>query len=227
MPGAVAVMVLIQVKPSARLWGFLRFILGRLPLRHVPGLMFSKVLGSGHDGGFGLKPSATRQGLFCVFNTEANADAFLNDPAVIRQYRARAHEFFTTKLVAYSSRGSWAGMALTADGAEPTGPIATLTRASIRPLKAKAFWDKAPPAEVSLQSAQGCILSTGLGEAPFFRQATFSLWQNADAMNAYARTGAHLAAIKAAHHGDYFSESMFVRFIPITPQGVWKGRRIG
>jgi len=82
MPGAVAVMVLIQVKPSARLWGFLRFILGRFPLRHVPGLMFSKVLGSGHDGGFGLKPSATRQGLFCVFNTEANADAFLNDSAV-------------------------------------------------------------------------------------------------------------------------------------------------
>jgi hypothetical protein len=227
MPGAVAVMVLIKVKPSARLWGLMRFVIGRFALGRTPGLKFFKILGSGHEGGFGLKPSADRQGLFCVFQTAAHADAFLNESPVIQSYRQHAQEFFVTKLAPYSSRGSWAGMRLEAHGEEPQGLIATLTRASIRPSKAKAFWAKAPPAEVSLHAAQGCILSTGLGEAPFFRQATFSLWENAHAMNAYARTGAHLAAIQAAHQGQYFSESMFVRFIPIAPQGLWKGQRIG
>jgi len=26
-----------------------------------------------------------------------------------------------------------------------------------------------------------------------------------------------------AHQGQYFSESMFVRFVPYTPRGAWKG----
>jgi spheroidene monooxygenase len=43
-------------------------------------------------------------------------------------------------------------------------------------------------------------------------------------MDHYARSGAHLTAIKAAHQGQYFSESMFVRFKPLHLQGVWKGR---
>ena len=72
--------------------------------------------------------------------------------------------------------------------------------------------------------ADGCLLAVGLGEAPIFRQATFSLWESTDAMNRYARTGAHMEAIQAALQGQHFSESMFVRFRPITPTGVWKGK---
>jgi hypothetical protein len=46
-------------------------------------------------------------------------------------------------------------------------------------------------------------------------------------MQAYARQGAHLEAIKAAHEGGYFSESMFVRFVPEEATGVYKGVRYG
>jgi hypothetical protein len=42
-------------------------------------------------------------------------------------------------------------------------------------------------------------------------------------MDRYARSGAHLEAIRAAHQGQYFSESMFVRFVPYAPRGAWKG----
>jgi hypothetical protein len=225
----VAVMVLVDYKPTARLWGLMRLVLGALRTPKMDGLKFFKVLGSGHDGGFGLKPSTTRQGLFCVFEHEAQADAFLNASSLIAQYKSHAREFFATKLVAYSSRGSWSGSAISvgADAPAPNAPIATLTRASIRPTKARAFWSESPPSEASLEKASGILLSTGLGEAPFFRQATFSIWENTEAMNQFARTGAHLQAIKAAHSGDYFSESMFVRFVPIGPQGVWKGRVFG
>ena len=47
---------------------------------------------------------------------------------------------------------------------------------------------------------------------------------SAQAMDAYARSGAHLAAIRSAYAGDFFTESMFVRFELLALQGTWKGR---
>jgi len=43
-------------------------------------------------------------------------------------------------------------------------------------------------------------------------------------MNAYARSGAHLEAIQDAAQNDYFSESMFARFVPLQVQGQWHGK---
>ena len=64
----------------------------------------------------------------------------------------------------------------------------------------------------------------GLGEAPLLRQATFSIWDTPDSLNAYARNGPHLRAIKLANQENYFSESMFVRFRTLNAQGVWQGK---
>jgi spheroidene monooxygenase len=64
----------------------------------------------------------------------------------------------------------------------------------------------------------------GLGEAPLLRQATFSLWDSAQAMDAYARQGAHAAAIHGALREGWFSESMFVRFAPLSIEGRWHGK---
>lgn len=221
----IAVIVLVDIKPGSRLWGFLRFVLGRFPLRHTPGLRFSKILGSGQDGGFGLRPSTTRQGLFCLFDTRANADHFLLHSKVVAGYRAHANEFFCAMLSPFSVKGTWSGQSMNPGYDAPeSGPIAALTRASIRPTKAIAFWRNSPPAEASLGQATGCLLAAGLGEAPFLRQATFTIWESVDHMNRYARTGAHMDAIHAARNGDHFSESMFVRFVLLTTQGTWKGR---
>jgi spheroidene monooxygenase len=105
------------------------------------------------------------------------------------------------------------------------GPIAGITRASIKWHKAPQFWSKAPPAEDSLNNTKGCILAAGLGEAPYLRQATFTIWESQLAMDDYARSGAHLEAIRSAYQGSYFSESMFTRFIPINPFGTWRGKK--
>jgi spheroidene monooxygenase len=45
-------------------------------------------------------------------------------------------------------------------------------------------------------------------------------------MDAYARHGAHMEAIRAAARHDFFSESMFVRFRPYDARGAWKGRQV-
>ena len=225
--GSVAVFLLADIAPRHRLWGYARFVIGRFALRGVPGLVMSKVMGSGDGGGFGLKPSSSRQALFCLFTDEACADTFLKSP-MAQAYEQRAQEFCSAKLRAYSCKGAWSGQSIAVTANQPEdGPIATLTRASIRPMSALRFWRMQPASEVSLNSASGCLLATGVGEAPFFRQATFSLWASTAAMDAYARTGAHLAAIRAAHEGAFFSESMFARFVPCSLVGNWRGRSYG
>jgi hypothetical protein len=224
----VAVLLLADVAAASRLWGWSRIVRGPRALQSPPGLRFAKVLGSGHEGGFGLRPSASRQGVFAVFDNSAMADHFIHDSAVVDAYRQRSRECCVVKLRAWSSRGSWGGTSLAASGAAPTaGPVAALTRASIRLRSAAEFWRMAPAAQASLAEAPGCRLAAGLGEAPLLRQATFSIWDNVQAMDAYARSGAHLAAIRAAAQRHYFSESMFVRFVPLAIQGNWQGQRHG
>ena len=227
-PDHVVVVLLADLQPAAIAWGWWRVARGQRSLHGQPGLVFAKALGSGHDGGFGLRPSATRQGLFTVFEGEDLADEFIEHSPHVQAYRQRARETCVLKLRATSSRGSWGGhsIAVTAQAAAQQ-PVVALTRASIRPRRAGAFWRQSPPSETSLARAQGCRLAVGLGEAPVLRQATLSLWQSQEHMDAYARSGAHLAAIHAAYDGRYFSESMFVRFAPVQMQGTWKGVTLG
>ena len=187
-----------------------------------------KTLGSGVDGGFGLTPSPSHQGMFCVFDSVDEANQFVEEAPVIAAYRQRSEELFISTLRPASVRGSWDGVSLTpSEAIAPDAMLATLTRASIRPAAAAAFWRYAPDAQKDLMTADGCDLAVGLGEAPVFRQATFSLWKNTAAMDAYARTGAHREAIHAAWKHEFFSESMFVRFAPIHMQGQWKGKQFG
>jgi hypothetical protein len=224
----VVVLVLIDVRLDAIPWGWMRFVLGRLPLRHLPGLKFSRQLGSGFEGGFGLRPSFTRQGLFLVFENEALADDFMQASPVMAGYRRHARELCCLKLRAYSSRGSWGGtgLAVAAD-APAAGPMAALTRGSIRPGLSLRFWRLSPPAQDALATAPGCRLAVGLGEAPLLRQATFSVWDSVQVMNDYARSGAHLEAIRSSQREGYFTESMFVRFVVQSISGQWNGRQHG
>ena len=226
--GSVVVVVLVDFKAASTLWGWSRLVMQRWPLRSIPGMKFSKVLGSGYDGGFGLRPSRTRQGLFLGFDTEASARDFIAASPILTAYRSHARELCTVLLRVCSCRGSWSGASLEVTTELPAdGPVVSLTRASIRPWRARQFWRMQPASEVSLHAAPGVLMATGVGEAPLLRQATFTLWQNVAAMNAYARSGAHQEAIQAAYGGGYFSESMFARFVPCSLTGNWRGRQYG
>jgi hypothetical protein len=221
----VVVLLLADIAPSSRLWGWTRIVKGPQALQYIPGLLFSKVLGSGYEGGFGLRPSPSRQGLFGLFDSLASAQAFIASSSVIQTYQERSDEFCWALLKTWSCRGSWDGQSLNVCAAQPIrGPVAALTRASIKLAKAPAFWKHAPPSQNALADAKGCQLAVGLGEAPFVRQATFSIWDSVSDMNAYARSGSHLEAIQAAAENDYFSESMFARFVPLQVQGQWQGK---
>jgi hypothetical protein len=223
--GEVVVLVLAETAPGARAWGWSRMVRGPSPLLAEPGVRFAKMLGSGHEGGFGLRPSASRFGLFLLFDGLPAARAFVDRSPQMQAWRDRAREFCVAMLRTTSARGHWAGHTLAvAPPTDPAGPVAALTRASIRPAKAVAFWRHAPPSQAAIEHAPGCRLAVGLGEAPLLRQATFSVGDSVDAMQAYARGPAHGAAARAAYAQDCFAESLFARFEPLSLQGRWKGR---
>jgi hypothetical protein len=225
----VSVVVLAKIARGSALWGASRFVGSGLSLKSVPGLVFFKMLGSGYEGGFGLKPSLNRQALFLSFDTEVSALRFIQASTQFQAYQRHCSELLWAILLPYSVKGSWSGFqpAIVASKVPDEMPIAALTRASIRPSKAWAFWTKAGPAHAAIDQASGCQLAAGVGEAPVFRQATISIWNNVASMDQYARGGAHLAAIKASYADNYFSESMFVRFKVSQIQGVYKGTRYG
>lgn len=229
----VVVVVLVNTLREHKAWAWMRLVQGPGALKDTPGLIFAKVMGSGHEGGFGLRPSATHQGLITLFDHADQANAFLAGP-VVTAYRERAADFWTGLLEVVSARGQWDGQAWgetpatqlgahasAANDAAPPRPLAALTRASIRPGKAMAFWRNAPAAQTAMQHAKGCTLAMGLGEAPLIRQCTFSVWEDTPAMLAYAHQGAHQAAIQAAYKQNYFSESMFVRMRVLEQAGSW------
>ena len=225
----VVVVILVDYLRARQGWGWLRLVQGASAFKDTPGLLFTKVMGSGHQGGFSLRPSASHQGLICVFDHADHADQFLAGPW-LAAYQERAKQCQASLLAITSCKGAWDGRAfdVTPDDKlghyafEPRNPsMAAITRASIRPAKAVAFWRYAPAAQADLSQAPGCSVAMGLGEAPLVRQCTFSVWRDTQAMLDYAHTGAHQQAITAAYKNDFFSESMFVRMRLLRTVGEW------
>lgn len=223
-PG-LAVVVLARLRSDSVPWAVVQLARGGRPWRAEPGLRFVRVLGSGRGGGFGLRPGLDHQGVFMMFDDVADAMRCVWRSPRVAAYRERAEQCLVAVLQASSARGRWGGQAMRAISPSPGPgePLVALTRASIRPTQALRFWRHSPASESALAAAPGCRLAVGLGEAPVLRQATLSLWDDVAAMNAYARTGAHQRAIEASTREGYFSESMFVRFVPLWMQGRWAG----
>lgn len=227
--GQVGVLALVDFGEGSRWRGLRHLVFGRWALARWAGLRFGKVLGSGYEGGFGVKPSSSHQGLFCTFDDDAAADAFLESSKHIGLYRQHGASCITFKLRAYSIRGAWGGVLPLGQSVErpATGPIASLTRGSIRPTRASRFFSFSPATEEAIMRHPDALLGIGLGEAPLFRQCTFSIWKSEAALMDYARGPAHQAATQAALAESHFSESLFSRLLAYDARGSWKGIEAG
>ena len=104
----VVVVVLINYLDAHRRWGWLRLMQGGSGLKGTPGLLFGKVMGSGSQGGFSLRPSSSHQGIVALFDQAENALAFLKGP-IVAAFRDRAQNFWSGLLSVESARGSWDG----------------------------------------------------------------------------------------------------------------------
>jgi hypothetical protein len=100
---------------------------------------------------------------------------------------------------------------------EIEGKIAVLTRATIRLSKLKSFWKSVPDVSAQMQDAKGLIASFGIGEIPFIKQATLSIWEDVESMKTFAyQMKAHQTVIQKTRKENWYSEEMFTRFEVIS-----------
>ena len=214
--------------PGQRRWGLAQMGTSPPVLRRVPGLRFFKLLGSGAANGFGLWPNLDRYGLMAVWEDAAAAAAFFGQHPLWAGYQRRSAETWTLQLAPLKSQGLWDGKTpfdyvpdqLPAEAA----PMAVLTRASIRWRKTPRFWQFVEPTSAALAQAVGVRAAIGLGELPVVRQATFSVWESAQAMQQFAyRDARHREVIQLTHREKWYAEELFARFAVLGSAGTLDG----
>lgn len=212
---------------AARLWAFAMMGLARPAFRRVPDLSFWKLCGSGTGEGFTPKPDTGVYAILCVWPDAATAHARLSEAAVFRRYRAHASEVWTLYLTPVSSWGAWSGVApFRAEAQHQGGPLAALTRATLRPHTLLRFWSRVPDISRVIGADPNVAFKIGIGEVPLLHQVTFSIWPDTTSMAAFARdkSGPHGQAIKAVRDGKWFREELYARFRILGDEGTWQGR---
>ncbi len=209
---------------AARLWAFAQMGLARRAMARVPGIGFWKLMGSGTGEGFTPLPNTAVYAILATWPDLAHARAGLTAP-VFARYHARAAEVLTLFLRPASARGAWAGRApFAASGLVPAGPVAALTRATLRRGALLRFWARVPDISRDIGADPSVAFKIGVGELPWFQQVTFSVWPDAASMARFARNGTHHArAIAAVRAGDWFREELYARFAIIAREGSWQG----
>jgi spheroidene monooxygenase len=217
---------------AARLWVIGQMALSRVALRREKRALFWKLCGSGTGQGFTPRPNWAVWSILAVWPDEATARARVRDNAVWGRWRGHASESYTVFLDPVSSRGSWAGVnpflpAPRAAGLPPgtdARALASLTRATIRPMRALRFWARVPDISAVIGDDPNVAFKIGIGELPLLHQVTFSIWPDATAMAHFARgNGPHGRAIAAVREGNWFSEELYARFAVLGSEGAWNG----
>jgi hypothetical protein len=220
-------LTLFGIKKGRLRWGLAQMGASGPKLAKVPGLLFYKLLGSGRGRGFSIKPNFYRYGMLCTWENDEAAANFFRNADLMMEYEQHTFESWTCYMHPLQSHGQW-------DKQEPfspvvsepysSGPIAVLTRASINLRALPNFWRFVPQSSKALDEADGLLCSIGLGELPLIRQATFSIWESAEAMKTYAyRNPKHQEVIRRTRSENWYSEELFARFIPLKTIGTWNG----
>ncbi|WP_028474843.1 antibiotic biosynthesis monooxygenase [Nocardioides alkalitolerans] len=209
-----------------------RMATGRRRLRGVDGLRFAKLLGTGSGRSFTPRDADPHHwAVLTVWDDDAAADAW-RDSALVRSWDAAAHESLRVRMTPLTSRGRWSGVEpfgsepFGSGPAEPwSGPVASVTRARLRPTRALSFWRAVPPVVTALHETPGLELALGVGEAPVGLQGTFSLWRSSADLVAFAYGGAaHRDVVRRTAPSRWYAEELFARLAVHEVEGTHGGR---
>jgi len=208
--------------------------LHRLPLWLNKNISFYKLLGCGKNGTFDKNPDWQQWGILTVNNSidgiNSNPEKLI--PTLYGSFIAKWFRFFNCETCTFflepiEGHGKWDGKEPFGELAKQTsyeGPIAILTRATIRLSQLKSFWANVGGVAAQMSGAKGLVTSIGIGEMPFIKQATFSIWQSRDSMKSFAyQMAAHKEVIVKTRKEQWYSEDMFVRFKPLKVYGTIRG----
>lgn len=211
--------------PLSRLWALAMMGAGRIDMARIPGIGFWKLCGSGTGEGFTPVPNTAVYAILATWPDAPTAKDRIAGTRLFQRYRHRADEHWTLYLTPISARGAWSARTPFDPQDDPrTGPIAALTRATIRPRTALRFWGRVPDISEVIGTDPNVLFKIGIGEVPLMHQITFSIWPDSDSMARFARRdGPHARAIQAVRSGDWFREELYARFRLHSEEGAWDG----
>jgi hypothetical protein len=212
-----------QYKKWAVPFAFFSMALFHLPLRLHKQISFYRLMGTGRSGTFDIYPDLNK---WCILSViEKDEFEKLKDDVSITFFGLFIQKWlqlFCTKvyfiaLSPFAGHGTWDGEmpfgAYKEKNYEPTLPIAVLTRATIRLRKMKRFWMHVDGVAKDLLRQPGFMFSLGVGEVPWKKQATLSIWKDVDSVKNFAyKQRAHADVVKKTRAEEWYSEDMFTRF---------------
>lgn len=212
----------------ARAWAFAQMGPARFAIARVPGIGFFKLCGSGTGEGFTPVPNTAVYAILATWPNQEHARQAIAQARIFRRYTDMAEEACTWHLTTASARGAWSGRTpFLVETGLPEGPVAALTRATIKPKVLLKFWGRAPAISDVIGGNEDVIFKIGIGELPWLQQVTFSVWPSTGAMDQFARqSGPHAQAIRAVRDGKWFAEELYARFAITGVDGSWEGRNI-
>ncbi len=215
--GDITTMTVFEFTRLQKLWAFAAMSLVGRRLRRVSGIRFRKMMGSGKGIGFSARPDFGRYALLATWSSRAEAEEFYRDSRFMYVYRRRATSIRTWYLLPHRSHGAWDGSDPFAreerDAGDPEQKLAVITRATINLRRARPFWKMVRPVADELAKTEGLSYSIGVGEVPWIRQATFSVWSSASAMKQFAYSSPlHREVIRRTREEEWYAEDLFARF---------------
>lgn len=175
-------------------------------------------MGTGKNGTFDKRPDLQQWAILCVTNEDMTTSSHLPvyGSFIQKWYRFFGCELFTMWLEPLEGHGTWDGKKAFGELKPKSvydGQIAILTRATIRLNKLKYFWQNVAPVAGKMNGAAGFQFSAGIGEVPWIKQATFSVWKDkASMMNFAYGMKEHTEVIQKTRKEKWYREDMFVRF---------------
>ena len=222
-------------------FAFFAMAIHRLPLWRNKKISFYKLLGCGKNGTFDKVPDLQQWGILTVrslrFEVRGWKSSNLDSNLLIRElygsfianwFRFFKCETYTILLEPVEGHGLWDGKEVFGNlpkSSPHIGPVAILTRATIRFNKFKYFWQHVAAVAGKMKVAKGFITSLGIGEVPWLKQGTFSTWESKEDMLAFAYgMKEHTDVIKKTREQQWYSEEMFVRFKIMGKTGTIRGK---
>ncbi|MBB6238706.1 hypothetical protein HDC90_003352 [Pedobacter sp. AK013] len=208
-------------------FAFIGMAVLRLPLWLNKRCRFWKLMGSGKDAQVDLAPNYKHWAVLTTWDDQNDCDAFYRDSFVLKWFSFFGIENFSILLNPLSSHGLWSAVQpfkTEETNRSHSGKIAVITRAAIKYNRLKEFRQNIKRAADAMRIAPGFILSAGIGENPFFDQATFSVWTDSDSMKNYAyKSIDHADVIKLTREREWYKEELFARFSIVDSWGTLNG----
>jgi heme-degrading monooxygenase HmoA len=214
-------------------FAFFAMAIFRLPLWLNKNISFYKLMGSGKNGTFDKTPDLQQWAILTVQETPFNKiqpgeiNKQLFGSFIAKWFIFFKCETFTLLLEPIEGHGTWDGKHVFGElpsKSDYEGELAVITRATIHLNKLKYFWQNVAGVANKMATAPGFITSFGIGEIPWIKQATFSIWDSKEAMKAFAYgMREHSEVIQKTRQQKWYSEDMFTRFKIIDSTGTIKG----